>query len=152
MSSRVSVILALGDRTKAGRRAAAHDLTFDPRMDILSDLGFCAALYGVLSVQVAGSLTLAPVCSTWVYMHLDSGIKGAKCSGNFPLDSTCFISLSPQPPLLPEQTGGLCLKGALERLGGPSAGPLEQTPAPLTKAMSWLPGWQSCCGLLRPGA
>ena len=54
---------------KAGRRASAYDLTYDNRfMDICSTEGYILALYQVLNVKVAGGLTLAPVCSSWVWV------------------------------------------------------------------------------------
>lgn len=48
------------------------DITYDKNMDFLTPRGFSMALYALLRVRVGGSLTLAPVCSTWVYMWLGS--------------------------------------------------------------------------------
>ena len=46
------------------------DITYDNQnMDFLTARGFCMALYALLRVRIGGSLTLAPVCSTWVYMR-----------------------------------------------------------------------------------
>ena len=41
-------------------------------MDICSPKGFVLSLYSMLTTKRGGSTTLAPVCSTWVYMNLDS--------------------------------------------------------------------------------
>lgn len=38
-------------------------------MDILSDKGYALATYLVLNTKRGGALTLAPVCSTWVFVR-----------------------------------------------------------------------------------
>ena len=51
--------------------AIPMDIRFGPDQDLLSDTGFCNALYQVLSLRPSsGGLWAAPVCSTWVFMRL----------------------------------------------------------------------------------
>ena len=45
-----------------------YDLSYDESQNILTPQGFALALYNVLNVKQFGGLTLAPVCSTWVFM------------------------------------------------------------------------------------
>ena len=54
-----------------GRQCSAFDLTYNAEwMDILSDKGFTLATYLVLNTRRGGGLTLAPVCSTWVFLWI----------------------------------------------------------------------------------
>ena len=59
-----------------GRRCAAYDIDYDAKyMDILRPEGYAVALYNVLRVRPGGSLTLAPVCSSWVWLHFGENSK-----------------------------------------------------------------------------
>lgn len=54
-----------------GRVAAALDIRYDPIFhNINRPEGFVHSAFQVLRMQPGSSLTLAPVCSTWVYMTL----------------------------------------------------------------------------------
>ena len=54
---------------KAGRRAVAYDVIYDDVfMDFNSARGYSHALYQVLRLEPGSGLTLAPVCSSWVFM------------------------------------------------------------------------------------
>ncbi len=65
---------------KEGRKCAAYDVDYDPKfMDILKPEGYAHALYQVLRLKPGSSLTLAPVCSSWVWMSF--GFKKIKLYG-----------------------------------------------------------------------
>ena len=52
-----------------GRSVFAYDIVYNSEfMDIMTPQGFALAIYAVLNTKRAGGLTLAPVCSTWVFM------------------------------------------------------------------------------------
>ena len=54
-----------------GRQCAALDVEFGgPAMDFMSPEGFSHALFQVLRLKPGGSMTLAPVCSSWVWVNL----------------------------------------------------------------------------------
>lgn len=56
---------------QAGRRAVPFELKLDPAtQDILSDHGFVNAIYNTLRLAPGAGSLHAPVCSTWVFMHL----------------------------------------------------------------------------------
>lgn len=62
-----------------GRSCIALDITYGgPGMDIMSPEGYAHAIYQVLSIKTGGSLTLAPVCSSWVWV-----ILGNVCDQSF---------------------------------------------------------------------
>lgn len=55
-----------------GRVAAALDIRYDPIFhDMNRAEGFVHSAFQVLRMRPGASLTLAPVCSSWVYMTLD---------------------------------------------------------------------------------
>ena len=67
---------ALAPPPQEGRRCAAYDIDYDAKyMDILQPEGYAVALYNVLRVRPGGSLTLAPVCSSWVWLHFGENSK-----------------------------------------------------------------------------
>ncbi|CAE7373324.1 unnamed protein product [Symbiodinium natans] len=52
-----------------GRRCVAFDIAYDKTwMNMLSDEGYVHALYQVMNLAPGTFLTLAPVCSSWVFM------------------------------------------------------------------------------------
>ena len=54
-----------------GRSVFAYDIEYNREfMDIMSPQGYALAIFAVLNTKRAGGLTLAPVCSTWVFMIL----------------------------------------------------------------------------------
>lgn len=54
------------------------DLEYDPDwMDICSPRGFILAMYAVLTTRKGGGCTLAPVCSSWVFVPLACGYLAA---------------------------------------------------------------------------
>ena len=58
---------------QAGRAAVPFELDLDPKtQDILTPHGFANACFQVLRLRVGGADLHAPVCSTWVWMMLDS--------------------------------------------------------------------------------
>ena len=63
-------------KLQEGRRCAAYDIDYDGKyMDILQPEGYAVALYNVLRLRPGGSLTLAPVCSSWVWLHFGDNSK-----------------------------------------------------------------------------
>ena len=61
----------LKSQYEEGRRCAAVDLEYGgASMDFLHPEGFVHCLYQVLRLKNGASLTMAPVCSTWVWMIL----------------------------------------------------------------------------------
>lgn len=69
-----------------GRSCAAIDLEYGgPFMDFLRPEGFCHCLYQVARLREGGSLTMAPVCSTWVWV-----ILGQMLLGNQSFERCCF--------------------------------------------------------------
>lgn len=61
---------------EAGRLCSAYDIDYDGVwMDMNSPQGYINALYQVMRLRPGASLTLAPVCSTWVFMNLGSGMS-----------------------------------------------------------------------------
>lgn len=65
----LQAFLLVGPPWQEGRACAAFDYTYD---NIYHDMngpeGFTHALYHVLRLEPGSFLTLAPVCSTWVFM------------------------------------------------------------------------------------
>ena len=49
----------------------------DKYMNILDPQGFAVAVYQVLRIKPGGSLTLAPVCGTWVWLSLSVNLMVA---------------------------------------------------------------------------
>ncbi|CAL1165491.1 unnamed protein product [Cladocopium goreaui] len=63
-----------------GRKCAAYDMDYDDKyMNILDPQGFAVAVYQVLRIKPGGSLTLAPVCGTWVWLSRGSTKRSAQC-------------------------------------------------------------------------
>ncbi|CAK9072735.1 Uncharacterized protein SCF082_LOCUS35732 [Durusdinium trenchii] len=59
-----------------GRSVFAYDIVYNSEfMDIMTPQGFALAIYAVLNTKRAGGLTLAPVCSTWVFMSRGSTLR-----------------------------------------------------------------------------
>lgn len=55
--------------TEEGRSAVPLDLSIDPKnMDLLTNEGFCNAMYFACSLAPGAGHVSAPVCSTWVFM------------------------------------------------------------------------------------
>jgi len=51
--------------------ASAYDIEYDSvNMDMNSPKGFVLAMVQMLQLKPGSSTTLAPVCSTWVWMYL----------------------------------------------------------------------------------
>ena len=66
-------------------RCLVYDRDYDGRfMDILSPEGYVHALFQVLQIKPGGSCTLAPVCSSFVWMSL----VGFKQMLNAPIPSS----------------------------------------------------------------
>lgn len=64
-------------RTQEGRKCAAFDLDYDPvYMNMNSAPGFAHAIYQVLRLERGSSMTLAPVCGSWVWMFAGSTLSG----------------------------------------------------------------------------
>lgn len=60
-------------RTQEGRKCAAFDMDYDPiYMNMNSAPGFAHAIYQVLRLERGSSMTLAPVCGSWVWMFAGS--------------------------------------------------------------------------------
>ncbi|CAL1138139.1 unnamed protein product [Cladocopium goreaui] len=58
---------------EAGRQASAYDVLYDGKyMDMCSVEGFITAVYQTLNVRRGGAVTLAPVCSSWVWVSRHS--------------------------------------------------------------------------------
>ncbi|CAJ1392640.1 unnamed protein product, partial [Effrenium voratum] len=56
-----------------GRTAMAYDVEYDPEMmNILGTKGYIHACFQILNLKRGGHLTLAPVCSSWVYLSRGS--------------------------------------------------------------------------------
>lgn len=48
---------------------SAYDIEYDPQlMDISTPRGFVVAMVQVMNLEPGSGLTLAPVCSSWVWM------------------------------------------------------------------------------------
>ncbi len=63
------------------RSVAAYDINYDSiHHNILTASGFVHAAYQVLRTRVGGSLWLAPVCSSWVWVNL---VMFEKCLRGF---------------------------------------------------------------------
>ncbi|CAK9017412.1 unnamed protein product [Durusdinium trenchii] len=59
-----------------GRSVFAYDIEYNREfMDIMSPQGYALAIFAVLNTKRAGGLTLAPVCSTWVFMSRGSTLR-----------------------------------------------------------------------------
>ena len=58
-----------------GRRVMAMDVRLHESMDLMTPQGFIAALYHCCRLRIGGGLLAAPVCSSFVFMHLESVLK-----------------------------------------------------------------------------
>ena len=57
---------------KAGRSAIPYDIEYTPHNNLLSNHGYLCALINTLRVRPGGGKLAAPVCSSFVYMPLES--------------------------------------------------------------------------------
>lgn len=83
-------LLCFSNVCEEGRRVAAFDITYDDIfMDMNKPEGFAHAVYQIMRLVPGSSLTLAPVCSTWVFMWLGNTVCHIyRLFGLFAL--TCF--------------------------------------------------------------
>ena len=52
------------------RNGVPMDLRFGEDQDIMTDVGFSNMLYQTLNLRPGGALWAAPVCSSWIYLHI----------------------------------------------------------------------------------
>ena len=75
-------------RMQAGRSAVPYDVSYSDRQNVLSSVGFVAALVACIRIRPGGGSLSAPVCSTWVYLARSSTGRSAGWPAGFD-NSTC---------------------------------------------------------------
>ena len=131
-------ILANVTIPQEGRIAAALDISYD---DVYHDInkpeGFVHSAFQILRMPAGSFLTLAPVCSTWVFMNLDGNTKSMLL--NFP---PFFRIVVPGSRNFPSVSHSIPLLGFLRRNRSGAEAPQEE-PHTNRWAGSQCPVWRA---------